>query len=75
MKSESHHPAEDLLTQCTWCGAPLAYNLIPAEYANLFCSRHCEIDANFWLLQEMCDIEINYLVWPPARTDDTRDCA
>jgi hypothetical protein len=65
MEPEFSHPANDELTACTWCGATIAHNIIPAEIANLFCSRHCEVSANFWLLQEMYEIEINYLPWSP----------
>ena len=64
MEAESHESAEDLLTHCTWCSTPIAHNTIPAHLANIFCSRRCELAGNFWLLQEMCEIEINYLAWP-----------
>jgi hypothetical protein len=64
-RNNSHPDAKDLVTACTWCGAEIAPNPIPAEVANLFCSRHCENEANFWLLQEMCEVEINYLPWSP----------
>ena len=63
MESGPYHPADDLLTACTWCGVAIAPNPIPAEVANPFCSRRCEIKASFWLLQEMCEIEIDYLPW------------
>jgi len=31
---------------------------MPRGSAIVFCSRRCEIEANFWLYQEMCVIEI-----------------
>ncbi len=67
MELDSSKPMDDLLTACTWCGASIADNPIPAEIPNIFCSRRCEIEANFWLLQEMCEIEINYLPWPSEK--------
>lgn len=33
---------------------------MPAKSAIVFCSRRCEIEANFWLYQEMCVIEITH---------------
>jgi len=33
---------------------------MPAKSAKVFCSRRCEIEANFWLYQEMCVIEITH---------------
>jgi recombinational DNA repair protein (RecF pathway) len=69
MDAEPHESADDLLTHCTWCGTPIAHNTVPAHLANIFCSRHCELEGNFWLLQEMCEIEINHLSWPDSSRD------
>jgi endogenous inhibitor of DNA gyrase (YacG/DUF329 family) len=67
MEINSSKPMDNLVTACVRCGASIARNPIPAEFANLFCSRRCEKKANFWLLQEMCEIEINYLPWPSEK--------
>ena len=45
-------------TTCTWCGAPLGRAVMPKPAADVFCSRHCEIEANAWLYLEMCEIEV-----------------
>jgi len=58
MQCNRHLPDDDKLTTCTWCGAPLGRNVMPAHSAKVFCSRRCEIEGNFWLYQEMCVIEI-----------------
>jgi hypothetical protein len=65
MESEPLESGDELLTHCSWCYTPIAHNTIPAHLANLFCSRQCENAANFWLVQEMYEIEINYLPWSP----------
>jgi endogenous inhibitor of DNA gyrase (YacG/DUF329 family) len=51
-------PDEGTLTVCTWCGERLGQTVMPRGSAIAFCSRRCEIEANFWLYQEMCVIEI-----------------
>jgi hypothetical protein len=58
MLPDPYLPEEGTLTTCTWCGAQLGQNVMPKRSASVFCSRRCEIEANFWLFQEMCAIEI-----------------
>jgi endogenous inhibitor of DNA gyrase (YacG/DUF329 family) len=58
MQTNRYLPDDGTLTKCTWCGAQLGQNIMPAGAAIVFCSRRCEIEANFWLYQEMCAIEI-----------------
>jgi hypothetical protein len=53
-----HDDEEKKLTSCTWCGGVLGNSVLPARSAIVFCSRRCEIEANYWLYQEMCVIEI-----------------
>jgi len=55
---EPEEPAPS--TKCTWCGEELGRNVVPARSATVFCTRRCEIEANFWLYQEMCVIEITH---------------
>jgi len=74
MESEPVNAGEDLLSHCGWCGTSIAHNPIPAHLANLFCSRRCENEANFWLVQEMYEVEINYLPWSlDGSADGSRD--
>jgi endogenous inhibitor of DNA gyrase (YacG/DUF329 family) len=49
---------EEKLTSCAWCGGMLGQSALPKRTAHVFCSRRCEIEANYWLFQEMCVIEI-----------------
>jgi len=58
MQSDRYLPDDGSLTNCTWCGAQLGQNVMPERSASVFCSRPCEIEANFWLYQEMHAIEI-----------------
>jgi len=60
MESDKPTPEDAALTSCTWCGATLGQNVMPANSAKLFCSRRCEIEGSFWLFQEMCAIEITF---------------
>lgn len=65
---------EAVLTECLWCRAPLAkigkpHGAMPRIKATTFCSRRCEIEANFWLFQELCAIEITH---PPSSPEDPR---
>jgi hypothetical protein len=60
MQPERHSPDEGELTRCVWCGAELGQNAMPPQSANVFCSRGCEIDGNFWLYQELLVIEITH---------------
>ena len=54
-------PTEDgASARCIWCGAPLGQNAMPPHSAQVFCSRRCEIDGNFWLYQELLVIEITH---------------
>jgi hypothetical protein len=50
-------------TSCIWCSVGLG-SAAPKGRAVGFCSRRCEIEANFWLFQELCAIEITYPRWP-----------
>jgi hypothetical protein len=70
MQSDRYRPGNATLITCTWCGAPLGQNMMPARVAAVFCSRPCEIEANFWLFQEMCVIELTH---PPEAPKDPRD--
>jgi hypothetical protein len=63
MVPEFRLPEEGSQRSCSWCGDVLGESLLPPEVAALFCSRRCEIEANFWLYQEMCAIEISH-PWP-----------
>ena len=56
------------LTTCLWCNQPLGQkqSFMPRSKAGYFCSRLCEIEANFWLFQELCAIEITH---PPSPED------
>ncbi len=58
MIPDPYFPIEAELTVCTWCGEKLGKNEMPKRSAAVFCSRRCEIEANFWLYQEFCVIEI-----------------
>jgi len=60
MQTDRYLSDDSSLTTCTWCGAQLGQNVMPTSSAAVFCSRRCEIEANFWLYQEMCVIEITY---------------
>jgi endogenous inhibitor of DNA gyrase (YacG/DUF329 family) len=70
MESDKSLPDDGALTVCTWCGAELGQNVMPAKSAKLFCSRRCEIDGNFWLFSEMCAIEVTL---PPQSDESDRD--
>jgi hypothetical protein len=58
MVPEFHNPEESPLNHCSWCGDGLSESLLPPEVTAAFCSRRCEIEANFWLYQQMCAIDI-----------------
>jgi hypothetical protein len=63
---------EAALADCLWCRAPLGQDATPKNpkmKAQTFCSRRCEIEANFWLFQELCAIEITH---PPTPPEDPR---
>jgi hypothetical protein len=60
MLPDPYPPDEDKLSTCTWCGGQLGQNPMPRHSSNLFCSRRCEIEANIWLYQELCVIEITH---------------
>jgi hypothetical protein len=70
MQSDRYHPVDAAPSACTWCGAPLGQNVVPRRIATVFCSRPCEIEATFWLFQEMCVIEISQ---PPTSPEDPRE--
>jgi hypothetical protein len=70
MQTDPYLPGDATPATCVWCGAPLGQNVMPARVAAVFCSRPCEIEANFWLFQEMCVIEITH---PPVSPEDPRD--
>jgi hypothetical protein len=63
--------SDDKLTACAWCGAALGQNVMPRPVAAVFCSRPCEIEANAWLYQEMCAIEVTLPTGLPADEHDT----
>ena len=50
---------------CLWCNTALKQKQNAGQRSKVyyFCSRRCEIEANFWLYQELCAIEITH---PPA---------
>ena len=60
-----HNPLNTALCTCLWCNSALkqSKNAGPKSKVYYFCSRRCEIEANFWLFQELCAIEITH---PPA---------
>jgi hypothetical protein len=68
MQSDRYSPDDGKLSSCAWCSAEMGENALPAKSAAVFCSRRCEIEANFWLYAEMCAIEITH----PTHSDD--DC-
>ncbi len=70
MESDKPIPDDGALNRCTWCGAKLGQNVMPAKSAKLFCSRRCEIEGNFWLFSEMCAIEITL---PPQGDEGESD--
>jgi hypothetical protein len=53
-------------TPCIWCSVGPGKRVAAANQSN-FCSRRCEIEANFWLFQELCEIEITH---PPGWHQD-----
>ena len=69
MQTNRYQPTNTALDTCIWCNEPLGkkQSLMPRSKAQHFCSRLCEIEASFWLFQELCAIEITY---PPASLED-----
>ena len=65
MQFNRYHSTETALGTCLWCNTALkqSKNAGPQSKVCYFCSRRCEIEANFWLFQELCAIEITH---PPA---------
>ena len=69
MQSNRYSPLNTALATCLWCNTALkkSQNAGPKSKVYYFCSRRCEIEANFWLFQELCAIEITYpRELPPA---------
>jgi hypothetical protein len=60
MQSDRSLPDDGALTTCTWCGARLGQNAMPARSVTVFCSRRCEIEGKCWLYQELYAIEITH---------------
>lgn len=58
MQSDRYLPEDGSLTSCSWCGEQLGLSPLPPNIATVFCSRRCEIEANFWFYTELCAIEI-----------------
>jgi endogenous inhibitor of DNA gyrase (YacG/DUF329 family) len=73
MQTNRDLPGDAALTSCTWCGAALDQIAKPAHVAAVFCSQHCEIQANFWLDQEMRLIEITHRLSPEDLFDGLQD--
>ena len=59
--NQDHDHSEDYeaLTGCAWCGDKLGQVTMPERSAAVFCSHRCEIEATFWLYQELCGIELS----------------
>jgi hypothetical protein len=55
---------------CIWCGTRLGKSTPPKIRPTGFCRRRCEIEAHFWLFQELCAIEITYRRNGRDDTDD-----
>jgi hypothetical protein len=74
MQSNRYQPTNTGLDTCLWCNEPLGQrqSLMPRSKAQYFCSRLCEIEASFWLFQELCAIEITH---PPASLEGPSDQA
>jgi endogenous inhibitor of DNA gyrase (YacG/DUF329 family) len=70
MQSDRYLPDYGTLTTCIWCGAQLGQSVMPNDSASLFCSHRCKIEANYWLYQEMCVIEITH---PQQSFEDNPD--
>jgi hypothetical protein len=72
MPSNRYLPENAALATCLWCNQALGQkqSAMPRSKAHYFCSRLCEIEASFWLFQELCAIEISY---PPASLEDPFD--
>jgi hypothetical protein len=73
MPSNREQPMNVALTTCLWCYAPLGQqkqSLMPRSKAQYFCSRLCEIEASFWLFQELCAIELTH---PPVSGEDPHE--
>lgn len=63
------------LTHCSWCKGEMPAERLKSKRVLLFCSKRCELDAAFWLLQEMCAIEVESgrLFGPTGANDDHCD--
>jgi hypothetical protein len=58
MSSGPENSDQERLHVCAWCGGAIGRECPPARGVALFCSRRCGIEAQFWLYQELCAIEI-----------------
>ncbi len=43
--------------QCSWCSSEYLPCFSRARSADLFCTRKCEIEARFWLVDQLSAIE------------------
>lgn len=55
------------LRGCSWCDTPLEKELTASEEEILFCSHRCEVEATYWLYQQLCCIE-------PSRPPQSGEC-
>jgi hypothetical protein len=70
MHPNRHRPRGAEPAPCIWCNVGLGKRTNPRTSPISFCSRRCEIEANFWLFQELCEIEITH---PPGWQEDTHN--
>jgi hypothetical protein len=50
MQSDRYKSKQD--APCIWCGEPYNEGFSRAQSKDLFCTRRCEIEARFWLLDQ-----------------------
>jgi hypothetical protein len=58
------HPGT-VVAACVWCDSEYVVGFSRAHEQGIFCSKKCEIEARFWLMEVLRSIEA-----PPRNPDD-----
>ena len=57
MQNDRHNNQGITVGACVWCRSEYVVGCSRAREQNIFCSKKCEIEARFWLVDVLRDIE------------------
>jgi hypothetical protein len=59
------YSSSDQFMHCTWCVSEYVVNASRARENMMFCTKKCELEARFWLREELVAIDRVRKVEPP----------